>query len=191
MIVGMIWAQAHGRAIGAGGTIPWHVPEDLALFKRVTLGHAVIMGRATWESLPKTYRPLPGRENIVVTHNPEFVADGARVATSIPHALKLARDDGYEQAWIIGGAQIYASALEYADGVVVTDLDLSVADADVFSPAVPLTWKVLASWPDRGWLASRSGVNYRFSAYAPAGSPFTDIEDPLKLESDIQRSEQL
>lgn len=187
----MIWAQAHERAIGAGGTIPWHVPEDMALFKRVTLGHAVIMGRKTWDSLPENYRPLPGRDNIVVTRNAEFVADGAQVAGSISEAIEIARAGGHDQAWIMGGAQIYADGLEYADGVVVTDLDLALDDPDVFAPAVPLDWNITASEPDRGWLTSTSGVPYRFSAYARPASQFALFDDPLLLDSDIQSSERL
>ncbi|GAA1787892.1 dihydrofolate reductase [Leucobacter iarius] len=88
--LGMIWAEARGGAIGRDGDMPWHLPEDLAHFKRTTLGDPVIMGRRTWESLPERFRPLPGRANIVVTRDPGFVAEGARVAASVESALDLA-----------------------------------------------------------------------------------------------------
>lgn len=90
MSVGLVWAEARGGAIGRGGTMPWHLPEDLAHFKAVTLGAPVVMGRRTWESLPERFRPLPGRENVVVTRDPSFAAEGARVAASLEAALALA-----------------------------------------------------------------------------------------------------
>ncbi|WP_425280681.1 dihydrofolate reductase [Leucobacter insecticola] len=85
--LGMIWAQSRNGAIGRDGDMSWHLPEDLAHFKRVTLGAPVIMGRRTWESLPERFRPLPGRANIVVSRDPAYRADGATVVSSLgPHA---------------------------------------------------------------------------------------------------------
>lgn len=88
-IIGMIWAQGHGRAIGRDGTMPWHIPEDLRFFQRVTMGHPVIMGRRTWGSLGERYRPLPGRANIVVSRNLQFEAPGATVVRSLDEAINL------------------------------------------------------------------------------------------------------
>ncbi len=88
-MLGMIWAQGHGRAIGRDGTMPWHVPEDLRFFKRMTNGHPVIMGRRTWQSLGEKYRPLPGRANIVISRNSRFEAPGAAVVSSLDEAIKL------------------------------------------------------------------------------------------------------
>lgn len=89
-MIGSIWAQAHRRAIGAGGALPWRVPEDMALFRRMTRGCPVVMGRKTWESLSPKYRPLPGRANIVVTRNPDYEAPGAALAASWAQARMLA-----------------------------------------------------------------------------------------------------
>ncbi len=91
--IGLIWAESQGGVIGRAGGMPWHVPEDLAHFKDVTLGAPVIMGRKTWESLPPRFRPLPGRANIVVTHRDDWAADGAERAASVDDALALAAAD--------------------------------------------------------------------------------------------------
>ena len=82
MKIGLIWAQARNRVIGKNGVMPWHLPEDLAHFKRVTLNHPVVMGRKTWDSIPPRFRPLPGRTNIVVTRQADWQADGAHRADS-------------------------------------------------------------------------------------------------------------
>ena len=91
MPVRMVWAQARGGVIGAGGTMPWHLPEDLKHFARTTKGSPVVMGRRTWQSFPPAYRPLPGRTNIVITRDDAFAADGALRARDLPDALDLAR----------------------------------------------------------------------------------------------------
>ncbi|NMA76529.1 MAG: dihydrofolate reductase, partial [Actinomycetales bacterium] len=88
----MIWAQARGGVIGAAGTMPWHLPEDLRHFSRTTKGSPVVMGRRTWESFPPKYRPLPGRINIVITRDDGFAAEGAVRARDLPEGLRLARD---------------------------------------------------------------------------------------------------
>lgn len=90
MRIGMIWAEARGGAIGRDGEMPWHLPEDLAHFKQSTLGEPVIMGRRTWESLPERFRPLPGRENLVVTRDASYSAPGAAVRSSLPAAIQAA-----------------------------------------------------------------------------------------------------
>src|SRR5512135_1655632 len=100
-IVGLVWAQSTSGVIGRGGDIPWRVPEDLARFKEVTMGHTVVMGRRTWESLPAPVRPLPGRRNVVLSRRPDFAADGAEVVGSLDDALSD------PDTWIIGGEQIY------------------------------------------------------------------------------------
>lgn len=89
-MLAMIWAQAQNRAIGKNGTMPWHVPEDMAMFKRATLHHPVIMGRKTWESLHPRWRPLPGRINYVVTRNPDYQAEGAMLMPSLEEAIQAA-----------------------------------------------------------------------------------------------------
>ena len=169
-MLAMIWAQAHERAIGKDGTMPWNVPEDMALFKRATMGHPVIMGRNTWESLDPRWRPLPGRKNFVVTRNPDFVAEGAVTAGSLEAAYGAAQQaPGGELVWLIGGGQLYAYALEHdlADAALVTDLDFSVPGASAFAPTIPLNWEVTAAEPARGWLWSlKVQCHYRFTGYA-------------------------
>lgn len=176
-MLAMIWAQARGRAIGKDGTLPWHVPEDMALFKRATLGHPVIMGRKTWESFDLRWRPLPGRDNIVVTRDSSYEAPGARVASSLEAAYDMASNSSSEDmlVWLIGGAQLYAYALEHdlADAALVTHLDIEVPDAHAFAPAIPAQWELAASQPRSGWLASaKADASYRFTLYRKPGSDF-------------------
>ena len=132
MTVGLIWAQAANGVIGAEGALPWHLPEDLAHFKRVTLGAPVIMGRKTWDSLPARFRPLPGRRNLVVTRDAGWQAEGAEAMTSFEAALDSVA--GTPKAFVIGGGQLYALALPRADELVLTEIDAEL-DGDVFFPA--------------------------------------------------------
>ena len=152
----LVWAQSSSGVIGRAGGIPWHLPEDLARFKQLTLGHTVIMGRLTWESLPVKVRPLPGRRNIVTTRDPDFVAAGADVATALDR-VPLA------DAWVIGGAQIYALALPLATRCEITevDIDLPPEDDDALAPRLDETWTRTAG----DWLISSTGLRYRFHSY--------------------------
>lgn len=177
-MIGLIWAQARtpdGRpVIGAGGTMPWYVPEDFAHFRAVTTGHPVVMGRLTWESLPGASRPLPGRTNVVVTRDPAWEpphgADSGSpvlVASSLDVALDLAAAaPGGGETWVIGGGRLFAAALAYADRCLVTDVDL-VVDGDAFAPGLDEGWAT--AW-DRGWATSRTGTPYRVRAMERAGS---------------------
>ena len=131
MIVALVAAVARGGVIGRGGGIPWRLPEDVAHFKELTTGHAVVMGRRTWESIPDRFRPLPDRRNVVVTRNPDWRADGAERAASLEEALVLLADE--PRVFVIGGAEIYAAALPFADELVLTEIDLAV-DGDTFFP---------------------------------------------------------
>jgi dihydrofolate reductase len=126
----LVAAVARGGAIGKDGTVPWHLPEDMAYFRELTTGHPVVMGRRTWDSLPDRFRPLPGRRNIVVTRNPEWWADGAERAGSLEEGLSLA---AAECVFVIGGAEIYAAALPFADELALTEVELEV-EADTFFP---------------------------------------------------------
>ena len=136
--IGLIWAQARGGVIGKDGVMPWHLPEDLAHFKRTTLNHPVIMGRKTWDSIPPRFRPLPGRANIVVTRQAHWHAEGAQRAPDLRQALQLC--ENADRIWIIGGAQIYAQALPLADEVVVTEIDADF-EGDAFAPALGSEWR--------------------------------------------------
>lgn len=132
MRVTLVAAIARGGVIGTGETIPWHLPEDLAFFRNLTIGHAVVMGRRTWDSLPERFRPLPGRRNIVVTRNPAWTADGAERAGSLDEALGIAHD--CSDVFVIGGSEIFAAALPFADALVLTEIELEV-EGDVLFPA--------------------------------------------------------
>ncbi len=155
--VGLIWAEAAGGAIGVDGGIPWHVPEDAAHFRDLTMGAPVIMGRKTWDSLSEPYRPLPGRRNIVVTRQRGWSEEGAERAGSIEEALALTGDG---LAWVIGGAQLYREAMAVADFLEVTELDLPV-EGDAFAPP-RVGWRTVAADPAEGWHTSRTGIRYRF-----------------------------
>jgi dihydrofolate reductase len=135
LTVVLVAAVAHGGVIGRDGTVPWHLPEDMAFFRELTTGHPVVMGRRTWDSLPDRFRPLPGRRNIVVTRNPSWEAEGAERAGSLEQALRLA---GFpeELVFVIGGAEIYRAALPHADELVLTEVELDVA-GDTLFPAWP------------------------------------------------------
>ncbi|MGX1701476.1 dihydrofolate reductase [Microbacterium sp. NPDC055357] len=160
--VGLVWAEAADRVIGADGGMPWHVPEDLAHFKAVTMGSPVVMGRRTWESFPDRFRPLPGRRNIVVTGNGQWRADGAERAASLDEALALA---GPERAWVIGGGALFREAIARADLLEVTELDLEV-DGDTFAPDRE-GWRVVDVEPAEGWRTSRTGIRFRFLKLEP------------------------
>jgi dihydrofolate reductase len=157
--VGLIWAQSCSGVIGRDGGIPWRLPEDQARFKAVTLGHTVIMGRLTWESLPLRVRPLPGRRNLVLTRGATYRADGAVVVRDFDDALRAA--DG--QVWVIGGGQVYLEALSRATRCEVTEVDVTLPrdDADVIAPVLDQSWMA----EDADWQTSSTGLRYRFSSY--------------------------
>jgi dihydrofolate reductase len=157
--VGLIWAQAHGGVIGAGGGMPWHLPEDLALFRRRTTGSTVVMGRRTWESLPERFRPLPGRTNVVLTSDREWSAEGAQRAADVAEVLRA-----HDSLWVIGGGAVYAAFLPHADRLVVTDIDLAV-DGDTWAPAIGPEWERVARTPEEGWSSSSAGLRYAVHEY--------------------------
>ncbi len=158
MQLGLIYARARNGVIGADGTLPWHLPEDLAHFKAVTHGSPVIMGRRTWDSLPPRFRPLPGRRNIVVTRQAGWQAEGAERAGSVEAAIALCA--GAAQAWVIGGAQLYAQAMDLARIAEVTEIDRDFA-GDAFAPTLGLSWREVA----RSSHVSASGIPYSFVTF--------------------------
>jgi dihydrofolate reductase len=160
--VRLIWAQAYGGVIGADGRLPWRLPEDLRLFKELTSGTTVVMGRRTWESLPERNRPLPGRVNVVLTTDPSWSADGALRAGSVADVLAAHPD-----CWVIGGAAVYAAFLPHAGRLVVTDVDLAV-DGDTRAPVLDAGWRRVTRIPDDGWATSATGPRYAVSDYRRA-----------------------
>lgn len=159
----LIFARAANGVIGHNNTLPWHLPEDMAHFKRTTLGCPVIMGRKTWDSLPARFRPLPGRLNIVVTRQPDWHADGAQRAGSIAQAMALCPADS--TAWVIGGAEIYALALPLANRAVVTEVD-AVFEGDAFAPVFGPEWQEMT----RERQVSVNGLGFSFVTLEKSGS---------------------
>ena len=158
MKLNLIFARARNGVIGNNNALPWHLPEDMAHFKRSTLGCPVIMGRKTWDSLPARFRPLPGRLNVVVTRQPDWQADGAVVANSLEAACAACPPDS--TAWVIGGAELYAKALALAGTAVVTEIDADY-EGDAFAPRFGPEWREVA----RESHLSSTGLGYCFVTY--------------------------
>lgn len=141
-MLSQIVAIGRNRVIGAGNALPWRLPDDLAHFRRLTLGKPVLMGRKTWESLG---RPLPGRDNLVITRNPGYHAAGARVFASLDTALAACSDA--PEIMLIGGAELYAQTLPICDRLYLTEID-AAPDGDAFFPALdPADWRETAAEP--------------------------------------------
>jgi dihydrofolate reductase len=158
MKIGLIYAQSRNGVIGHGGTLPWHLPEDLAHFKRTTLGAPVLMGRKTWDSLPPRFRPLPGRRNIVITRDPRWHAEGAERAGSLDEAVALA--EGADTVWVTGGAEVFRLALPRAHVAVVTEIDAEF-EGDTRAPELGPEWRETA----RERHVSANGLAFSFVTY--------------------------
>jgi dihydrofolate reductase len=144
MTVVLIVAVGTNRVIGRDNDLPWRIPEDLRRFKRLTLGHTLVMGRKTYESIG---RPLPGRTTIVVTRQPSWSADGVTVAHSLPEALKLAEGD----VFVAGGGDIYRQALPYADRLEITEVDQCPPGDITFPPLDLASWQETSRDPHDGF----------------------------------------
>ena len=158
MNINMIFARAANGVIGHNNAMPWHLPEDLAHFKKLTLGCPVIMGRKTWDSIPLKFRPLPGRTNIVVTRQSDWQPEGANIAGSLQAAL--AQCHGAADVWIIGGAQIYAQAEPLAARIEMTLIDKDF-EGDAFAPVLGTQWVARHSEAH----VSTTGLNFSFITY--------------------------
>ncbi len=154
----LIAAVARNGVIGRDNRLPWHLPADLKHFKALTTGHAVIMGRKTWESLPEKFRPLPGRQNIVVTRKAGYAAAGANVVTSLADAVAAA---GGSEAFVIGGAELYVAALPLADRLQLTEIDADYEGDTWFPPRDPRQWRETARDAQR----DEAGTGYAFVTY--------------------------
>ena len=153
----LIVAIGREGAIGIKGDLIWHISEDLRRFKRLTSGHPVIMGRKTWESLPK--RPLPGRRNIVVTTNPDYEAPGAEIAGNPEEALRLTEN---EAPFIIGGAEIYRLMLPYATHLYLTEIDAAEPLADAHLKFDMSEWEEIEK---EGPYITPDNISYSFVTY--------------------------
>ena len=151
----LIAAVARNGVIGADGAMPWHLPEDFAFFKRTTMGHPLVMGRATFDAIG---RPLPGRRSIVITRTRNWRHDGVEVAGSMPVALDLAASGrGGDEVFVIGGGQIYRLAMPVADRLLITEVDLE-PEGDVTFPRIDALEWVQVSRAERDGFAF---VEYR------------------------------
>src|SRR3990167_3614647 len=155
----LLVAVASNGIIGANGQLPWHLPQDLQHFKRLTLGHPVIMGRRTWESLG---RALPGRENIVVTRRRGYEAPGAAVASSLDAALALCACEPI--AFVIGGGELYAAALPLAAGLVLTEIQRDFEGDARFPDYDRAKWRET----QRESHTATDGMRFDFVLYEPA-----------------------
>ena len=157
MQISIIVAIAQGYAIGRKGDLLFHISADLRRFKDITMSHPIIMGRKTFESFPKG--PLPGRENIVITRQSDYHHDGITVVGSLSAALTAA--DGVDEAFVIGGGEIYREAINHATKIYLTEIDAKVEDADTFFPEInPNIWEETET---SEWFTDEcSGARYRF-----------------------------
>ncbi|HVX90901.1 MAG TPA: dihydrofolate reductase [Candidatus Paceibacterota bacterium] len=158
MRLGLIYARSRNGVIGQGGKLPWHLPEDLAHFKRKTAGCPVIMGRKTWDSVPPKFRPLPGRTNIVITRDAQWQAEGALRAASLSEAIGLCGDAPL--AWITGGTEIFNQSLDIAHVAEVTEIDADF-EGDTFAPTLSAHWHEVA----RERHTAANGLGYSFVTY--------------------------
>jgi dihydrofolate reductase len=162
--ISLIVAAADNRCIGVNNALPWYLPEDLKYFKRVTMGKPLIMGRKTFESIGK---PLPGRTNIVITHNSHYARDGIKVATSLDDALKIAEAvaviDGQDEVMVIGGAGIYELFLPRADRLYYTRVHANIS-GDAFFPEVNWNeWNLVSSEDHKA--SGNNPHDYSFCVY--------------------------
>jgi len=156
MALNLIYACADNGVIGRDNALPWHLPEDLAHFRQLTLGCPVLMGRKTWDSLPPRFRPLPGRLNLVLTRQVDWHADGARRVATLDEAL--AQCPAGQDLWVIGGAEVYAMALPHAHRLEITEVHLQV-EGDATAPALdPAVWPEVA----RSRHTAANGTDYSF-----------------------------
>ena len=154
-MIGLVWAQSANGVIGRDGTLPWHLPEDMARFRALTTGATVLMGRRTWESLPPRFRPLPGRRNLVLSSTPR---DGVETFPDMVRALAAVTGD----VWVIGGEAVYRAALPFADRIEVTEIR-ELFDGDTCAPEVGRPPDSTGAWQE-----SASGLHYRFLSWGPA-----------------------
>jgi dihydrofolate reductase len=152
--ISMIVARSRNHVIGRDNQMPWKISADLQFFKRVTMGHPVIMGRKTWESIG---RPLPGRRNIVVSRNANYEPTGAELASSLDEALNQLSE--VPRVFVIGGEQLFRQAFDKADRLYITEININVEGGDTFFEVPnPLDWKEIERTP-----GSENGIDFEFA----------------------------
>ncbi|MDE2399554.1 MAG: dihydrofolate reductase [Patescibacteria group bacterium] len=158
-MISLIAAIGKNNELGKGNTLLWHMPADMKYFRETTKGHAVIMGRKTFESIGN---PLPNRKNIVVTRDKTYLRHGVDIVNSLEEAIKLAGNDS--EVFIIGGAEIYKLAMDFADKLYITHVDAENKDADTFFPEIiPIVWNETTHEEHKK--DSENPFDYTFSIY--------------------------
>jgi len=152
----MIVAVAHDGVIGVNNTLPWHLPEDLKRFRALTMGHHIIMGRKTYDSLG---RLLPGRTTVIVTRNENYKVEGALVAHSLEAAIALCEED--EEVFLIGGAELYQAGLKLAHKLYITEIELDVVGDSFFPKLVSTEWQET----EREAHTSEKGLKFSYVTY--------------------------
>ena len=172
----IIAARARNGTIGIDNRIPWKLPEDMKFFRDTTRGKPVIMGRKTWESLPASFRPLPGRHNVVLSRaeTPPDVPQGVDVARTLTEAVALTSTrPGVESVFVIGGENVYAEALSFADRVLLTEIDADY-EGDAFFPQLDASeWRETARKPGQ----DSDAPAYAFVTYERNGAPYSDARE--------------
>ncbi|WP_374193947.1 dihydrofolate reductase [Alkalihalobacillus sp. BA299] len=159
MLISFLVAMDKNRVIGKDNDLPWRLPADLAYFKKVTMGHPIVMGRKTYESIG---RPLPGRENIIITRNQNYSAEGCTVLHSLDDVKKVI-DDSTKEVFIIGGAEIFKEAFPIADKLYITHID-EAFEGDTYFPAFSdQEWKEVSR--EKGVKDEKNPYDYYFSVY--------------------------
>ena len=157
----LIFASSINGVIGHNKQMPWHLPEDLAHFKKLTLGHVVLMGRKTWESIPAQFRPLPGRDNWVLTRQVEWHDEGARPFVDLSAAqAAFAKAHTQQELWIIGGAEVYAQTIEHAQRIELTLIE-QTCEGDAMAPKIDSNWVTMSKETH----TAKSGLVYHFISY--------------------------
>ncbi len=160
MIVSAIVAVAKNGVIGQNNQIPWYLPADLAFFKRTTQGHCIIMGRKCFQSIGK---PLPHRTNIVITRNPFFIAQDVVTVHSVKEALLYAAEQGEQEAFIIGGGEIYRQSMRYWDNIYLTEVDINTPGDVYFEMPDLKNWKL--TWQEAHEADSKNEYGYVFKKF--------------------------
>lgn len=144
MIISLIAALSKNRVIGRNNDLPWHLPDDMKYFMQTTKGHHVIMGRKNYDSIPQKFRPLPNRTNIVVTHQKNFMASNCKIVNTIETGIAMARAATETELFIIGGSEIYALGLPYANRLYLTEIE-STIEGDTYFPVISKNeWKEMS-----------------------------------------------
>lgn len=141
MKISLIAAMSKNRVIGINNDLPWHLPDDMKFFMETTKGHVVIMGRKNFDSLPKKFKPLPNRTNVILTRQEGYKVADCEVYHDLDSAIDFARTQGEEELFVIGGGQIYEMAMDRADIIYLTEIDAEIDNGEVFFPDMGIEWK--------------------------------------------------